>query len=171
MATAIVNKVAQSGLKIFDLEALYPDGKRMLLDIKAWLDEGMVLRERAFRQQLRDHDWSIYQGAYVAVYNSAAALIPAWTYMLVTTFLQPHAKGVVQGDLEALESALCYAALHDLDVSPYRDARVIIKGCAHKPIPQAAFVALIQKLLPISQSIMYGEACSTVPLFKRKKCP
>ncbi|MEH0008348.1 MAG: DUF2480 family protein [Flavobacteriales bacterium] len=171
MAGEIANKVAQSGLKIFDLEAFYPDGKRMSLDIKPWLDKGAVLREKAFRQQLKAHDWVTYRDAYVAVYNSAAALIPAWAYMLVTTFLQPHAKRVVQGDLEALEGALFYAALHDLDISPYRGARVIIKGCAHKPIPQAAFVTLIQKLLPVSQSIMYGEACSTVPLFKRKKSP
>lgn len=168
MAEEITNKVAQSGLKTLDLEALYPEGKRLLLDLKPWLYQGVMLREKPFRQHLKEHDWSTYRNAYVALHCSGDAILPGWTYMLVTTFLQPYAKRVVQGGLEDLETALFYALLHDLDVSPYRDARVIIKGCASRAIPQAAFVALVQKLQPVSRSILYGEACSTVPLFKRK---
>ena len=168
MSEEIVNRVAQSGLKTLDLATLSPSGARVLLDIVPWLHQGVMLREKPFRQHLKDHDWRAYRDAYVALHCSRDAIVPGWAYMLVTTFLHPHVKTVVQGDLEALETALFYRALERFDAAPYRDARVIIKGCADTPLPQAAFVALVQKLLPVARSILYGEACSTVPLFKRK---
>ena len=167
MADEIVNRVANSKLVTFDLEDLYPEGPRVLFDIKDWLLEGLVLREKEFRKSAKEHDWSQYEGAYVALTCSTDAIIPGWAYMLLSTYLAPVAKKVVTGDLEMLETVLYTEILHELDVSEYQDLPVIVKGCSRKPVPKNAYLQLINKLQPVAKSIMYGEACSSVPLFKR----
>lgn len=167
MSEEIINRVAQSKLVTFDLEDFYPQGQRIVLDIKDWLLEGLVLREKDFRNSAKEHDWSRYEGAYVALTCSSDAIIPGWAYMLLSTYLAPVAKKVVIGDLEMLETILFTEQLKDLDVSEYKGAPVIIKGCSKKPVPANAYIQIIDKLQPIAKSIMYGEACSSVPLFKK----
>ncbi len=169
MAEEIVNRVANNqNLITFDLEEYYPEGKRLVFDIKDWLYEGLILREKDFRQHVKDHDWTQYQDQYLALTCSTDAIIPGWAYLLVTSALHPYTKKVVVGDLEALETILYTEIVSNLDVSEYKDKLLIIKGCSNKPVPDGAYIALIQKLQPVAKSIMYGEACSSVPLFKRK---
>jgi len=168
MAEEIVNRVANSKLKVIDLEDFYPNGRRVLFDIKGWLFEGLVLREKEFRAHVSSHDWSQYKDCYVALHCSTDAIVPDWAYMLISIQLQGIAQLTVIGSLEHLESILYTSIISDLDVSVYQDMPVIIKGCAHKPVPANALVLLSQKLKPIAKSVMFGEACSSVPLFKRK---
>ena len=163
----IVNRVAKSPLKIFDLEALYPKGERVLIDVKDWLFEGLVLREKDFRAAVQDHDWSQYKDAYVALTCSTDAIIPVWAYMLITTRLSPYAKKVVHGDLEFLESAIFEALLDQIDLSPYTNKPTIIKGCSEVAVPTNAYLLAAAKLSEVAKSVMYGEACSAVPLFKQ----
>lgn len=167
MAEEIINRVAGSKLVNFDLEDLYLPGERVVFDIKDWLLEGFVLREKDFRATAKAHDWSQYEGKFVALTCSSDAIIPGWAYMLLNTYLAPVARKVVVGDLEMLETVLYTEALKDLDVSKYKGLPVIIKGCSRRPVPQNAYLQIISKLQPIAKSIMYGEACSSVPLFKR----
>ncbi len=164
----IINRVAQSKLLTFNLEDYYPTGNRVLLDIKDWLYEGLILREKDFRSQLENHDWSGYQNAYVALNCSTDAVIPGWAYMLIATKLQPFAKKVVIGDLEALESSLYQSIIEDLDVSAFEGKPVIIKGCSNKPVPPNAYLWATTKIQSVAKSVMYGEACSSVPLYKSK---
>lgn len=168
MAEEIINRVANSKLKTIDLEDFYPEGKRVRLDIKDWLMEGLVLREKDFRLHVSQHDWSQYQGCYVALFCSTDAIVPDWAYMLISLQLQDYAKLVVMGNLEQLESILFTQIIANMDTSAYKDLPVIIKGCSNKPVPNNALVLLTQKLKPVAKSIMFGEACSFVPLFKRK---
>jgi len=168
MAEEIINKVAQSKLVTFDLEDYYPKGERKVLDLKGWLYEGIILREKEFRTFLAEYDWEQYTDAFVALTCSTDAIVPGWAYMLVTTKLQPYAKKIIQGDLQDLETSLYQTVIAGLDVSMYSDMPVIIKGCSHKPVPPNAYLLLTEKLMPVAKSIMYGEACSSVPLFKRK---
>lgn len=164
----IVNRVANSKLMVFDLEEFYPQGERLTFDISIWLAEGIVLREKEFREKANEHDWGQYQNKYVALYCSTDAIIPGWAYLLISLHLSPFAKNVSVGSLEELETVLFTEILKDLDVSEYQDKPVIIKGCVSKPIPPNAYVQVAQKLQPVAKSIMYGEACSSVPLFKKK---
>ncbi|MAB56715.1 MAG: hypothetical protein CL527_03275 [Aequorivita sp.] len=164
----IVNRVANSKLVTFNLEDIYPKGERVAFDISQWLLEGIVLRESDFREQAKQHDWSRYQDKFVALFCSTDAIVPGWAYLLLSLHLAPFVKKVTVGSLDELESILFAELLQNLDVSEYTDKPLIIKGCAHKPIPQNAYVLLAQKLQPVAKSIMYGEACSSVPLFKRK---
>ena len=168
MAEEIVNRVAQSKLVTFDLEDYYPKGKRLLLDIKDWLHEGFILREKEFRAYVAQHDWEQYKEAFVALHCSTDAILPGWAFMLLATKLQPYAQKVVQGSLVDLETSLFQSILEDLDLSEYKDKPVIIKGCSHKPVPSNAYLLITSRLQPIVKSLMYGEACSSVPLFKRK---
>ncbi|PHR10547.1 MAG: hypothetical protein COA40_13890 [Aequorivita sp.] len=169
MSEEIINRVANSKLVTFDLEEIYPKGERVSFDISQWLLEGIVLRENSFREEAAQHDWSKYDNKYVALFCSTDAIVPGWAYLLLSLHLAPFAKKITVGTLEELESILFAEVLQNLDVSEYKDKPVIIKGCAHKPIPQNAYVLLAQKLQPIAKSIMYGEACSSVPLFKKSK--
>lgn len=164
----IVNRVAQSKLVTLDLEEYYPKGSRLQMDIKDWLFEGLILKEKEFRNQITSHNWEQYNDAYVAIYCSTEAIIPGWAYMLVSTKLQPYAKKVVLGSLEDMETSLFQAIIEDLDISDFKDKPVIIKGCNNKPIPPNAYIWATIKLQPVAKSIMYGEACSSVPLYKRK---
>ena len=168
MEKEIVNRVAQSKLVTFDLEDYYPKGERKVLDIKDWLYEGFILREKEFRAHVDAHDWSMYQEAYVALQCSSDAIIPGWAFMLVASKLQPYAKKVVQGNLETLETALYQTILEKLDVTEFADKPIIIKGCSKKPVPENAYLMAVAKIQEVDKSIMYGEACSSVPLFKRK---
>jgi len=169
MAEEIINRVANN-TKLFtiDLEDYYPEGDRILFDIKDWLFEGFILKEKDFRKYVSDHDWSQYQNKYVALSCSTDAIIPGWAYLLLTSSLMPFAKKVAVGSLESLETILYTGIINALDVSEYQDKLLIIKGCSNKPVPESAYIELIQKLQPVAKSIMYGEACSSVPLFKRK---
>lgn len=169
MAGEIVNRVANSPLINIDLEEFYPEGKRVLFDIKDWLYEGIILKEKDFREYVKNHDWSQYQDNYVALTCSEDAIIPSWAYLLLSTELASYAKKVVVGNLELLETAIFQEVIQNLDVSEYENRPIIIKGCADKPIPPSAFSFLIERIQPIAKNIMYGEACSTVPLYKRKK--
>lgn len=164
----IVNRVAQSKLVTLDLEEFYPKGTRLQIDIKDWLYKGLILKEKAFRNQISEHNWAQYEDAYVALYCSTEAIIPGWAYMLISTKLQPHAKKVVLGSLEELETILFQGIIEKMNVSDFKDKPVIIKGCTNKPIPPNAYLWATIKLQPVAKSIMYGEACSSVPLFKRK---
>ena len=168
MSEEIVNRVANSKLVVIDLEDYYPTGKRMVFDIKDWLYEGLVLREKEFRAQVMAHNWGQYQDAYVALTCSTDAIVPAWAYMLITMHLEPFTKKILIGDLEQLEVSLYQSIIENLDIESYRGKPLIIKGCSNKPVPVNAYILLSQKLKPIAQSIMYGEACSSVPLYKKK---
>ena len=169
MAKEIVNRVANSKLITFNLEDYYPEGERVLFDVKDWLLEGFVLRESEFREQAKNHDWSQYEGKFIALTCSSDAIIPAWAFMLLATYLQPFAKKVINGDLETLETVLYTEVISKMDVSNLQDKPVIVKGCAHKPVPKNAYLLLIEKLQPVVKSLMYGEACSSVPLYKKPK--
>jgi len=168
VAEEIINRVANSKLVTFDLEDLYPKGERVIFDISKWLLEGIVLREKDFRESAQQHDWSQYTGKYVALHCSTDAIVPSWAYLLLSIHLAPYASKMVVGNLELLETVLFTEVLQNIDLSEYEDKPVIIKGCAHKPIPESAYLLLAQKLHPVARSIMYGEACSSVPLYKRK---
>ena len=167
MSTEIINRVAGSKLVTFDLEDYYPKGERVLFDIKDWLLEGLILRETIFREKAHAHDWSQYKNSYVAITCSTDAIIPAWANMLLATYLQPFAVKIVTGDLEVLETVLYTEIIQNLDVTELKDKMVIIKGCSQKPVPKNAYLLIIEKLQPIVKSLMYGEACSSVPLYKR----
>lgn len=169
MSSEIINRVSNSKLITFDLEDFYPKGERVLFDIKEWLLEGLVLREKTFRENAAEYDWSAHKDKYVALTCSTDAIIPAWAYMLLATYLQPYAKKVVTGDLKVLETTLYTEIITNLDVSHLRNMPVIIKGCSNKPVPENAYLLLIAKLQPIVKSLMYGEACSSVPLYKKPK--
>lgn len=164
----ILNRVALSKLVTFDLEDHYPKGERVLLDIKDWLYEGVILREKEFRAFVADHNWEQYRDTYVALHCSTDAIIPGWAYMLIATQLQPVAAQMVIGDLGQLETAIYQSIIEQLDVSEYKDKPVIIKGCTNKPVPPNAYLWITSKIQSVAKSVMYGEACSSVPLYKRK---
>ena len=165
----IINKVANSALEVFDLEDYYPSGIRTQLDISQWLWDGFLLKEKDFREALKTNDWSQFQNHFVAIHCSTDAIIPAWATILVTTYISSFAKKVVLGNLNDLETALYQEILPTLDYSKYQDKSVILKGCSKKPVPESAYIMAIQKLQPFAKSIMYGEACSAVPLYKKSK--
>ena len=168
MDEVIINRVTNSVLEVFDLEDYYPKGIRTQIDISQWLLEGYLLKEKDFRESLKSHDWAQYENHYVAIYCSMDAIVPAWASILVTIHLSPFAKKVVVGDFNDLETALYHEILPSIDYSIYQDKPVIIKGCSKKPVPESAYILAAQNLQPFAKSIMYGEACSAVPLFKRK---
>lgn len=169
MSDEIINRVAQSGLITIDLEDYYQQGERVLIDIKDNLYQGLVLKEKDFRDYLKTTNWEQYQDAYVAICCSADAIVPTWAYMLLASKLKPYAKKVVFGNLDALEQALFQELLRNIKPEEYEDARIVIKGCSKFPVPVYAYVEITQLLLPVATSIMYGEPCSTVPVYKKAK--
>ncbi|MEO9572218.1 MAG: DUF2480 family protein [Polaribacter sp.] len=169
MAEEIINRVANSKLKTFDLEEIYPEGKRVQFDVKNWLYQELILKETDFREHVKNHDWSQYKNSFVAITCSVDAIIPSWAFMLVASELIPFANKVVIGNLELLETVIYQELLNFVDFNEFANLPVIIKGCANKPIPNSAYALLIEKLQPLARSIMFGEACSTVPLYKSKK--
>ena len=164
----IVNRVAQSGLLSLDLAEFYPAGERVVYDIKDNLFHGLMLREKDFREFIKEHDWTGYQDKHVAVICSADAIVPTWAYMLLSNKMSPYASTVVFGDLKVLETVLFERALAKLDIEKYRNERVVIKGCGDIQIPVSAYVDITAKITSVAKSIMYGEPCSTVPIYKRK---
>ena len=168
MSDEIVNRVANSGLVNFDLEAYYPKGQRQLIDLKDWLFEGLILKEKDFRQAVKDYDWVQHQDQYVAIDCSADAIVPVWSYMLISNAVSPYAKKVVKGNLENLESIIFHELINTLDINTFKNQRVIVKGCNNLPIPESAYVAITNRLSQVVKSIMYGEACSSVPIYKKK---
>lgn len=165
----IINKVANSTLEVFDLEDYYPKGIRVQIDISQWLLEGFLLKEKDFREHLKNHDWSQYQNQLVAINCSTDAIIPAWALILVSTHLAPFASKVVNGNLEDLDTSLYEEILNKIDYSIYKDKPVIVKGCSKKPVPMRAYIIATINLQPFAKSIMYGEACSAVPLYRKSK--
>ena len=164
-----INRVAQSALLTIDLEDFYVEGERVELDIASVLYQGMVLREKEFRQWAKEHEWEQYKGKLVAVTCSEDAIVPTWAYMLIAAKLQSQAKMFVFGSVEELESTLYQQALTEIHPEEYQDAKLVIKGCSGKPVPTSAYVELTRQLAPYASSIMYGEPCSTVPVYKRPK--
>ena len=167
MADDIINRVASSKLVVFDLEDYYPKGERVLFDIKDWLYEGFVLREKDFRALVKEHNWEQYQDTFVALTCTTDAIVPDWAYMLLSINLQPYAKKTVLGNLDVLETSLYQEIIYNLDTTPFKDKPVIIKGCSKKPVPSSAYIMISNTLKPVAKSIMFGEACSSVPLYKR----
>jgi hypothetical protein len=168
MAEMLVNKVAESGIISFDLEAYYPKQPLKVFDLKEYLFMGLILKEKDFRTALLATDWEIYRDANVAITCSADAIIPMWAYMLVASYLQPLAANVVFGDEKKLISTLLVKNLESVNGEEYIDKRVVIKGCGEVDIPESAYVEITNKLRPYVKSIMYGEPCSTVPIYKKK---
>jgi len=165
----IENKVANSGIVTIDLEEYYVSGERILFDIKPLLFQELILKEKDFRDFIKNNDWTIYKDKLVAITCSVDAIMPTWAYMLLTLALEPFAKKIVFGDLNLLENELFEEKLLNLDINQFKDARIVIKGCGEKPIPINAYVKLTALLKPHVKSIMYGEPCSTVPLYKAPK--
>ncbi|UMB52843.1 DUF2480 family protein [Lutibacter sp. A64] len=168
MADEIVNRVANSKLKTLDLEDFYPKGPRTVIDIKDWLFHELILKEKDFREYLKNHDWSQYKNHYIALTCSVDAIIPSWAYMLIATYTNPFAVKTIVGDLQQLETAIFQEIIANLNIKAYKNVPVIIKGCSDKPIPETAYIQLIEKLQPVAKTIMFGEACSTVALYKKR---
>ncbi|KGO89113.1 DUF2480 family protein [Flavobacterium suncheonense] len=164
----IINRVANSALQVFDLEDYFPKQPIVELDISQWLFGGFILKEAEFREQLKAHDWTQYKEAYVALHCSEDAILPAWAYALVSVYLQPYALKVVNGSGKDLLLSVYQQTLDQLDYSGFKDKPVILKGCSNKPVPQELYVLAVQKLVPVAKSLMFGEACSSVPLYKKK---
>ena len=169
MENEITNKVANSGIITIDLEEFYIQGERVLFDIKPLLFQELILKEKDFREFIKTNDWSVYKNKLVALTCSADAVVPTWAYMLLTLALEPFAKKIIFGNLLELETILFAEQLTLLDTNIYKDARVIIKGCGKINVSKNAYVKLTTILKPIAKSIMYGEPCSTVPLYKAPK--
>jgi hypothetical protein len=168
MEGEIINRVSNSKLVTFDLEELYTEGERVQLDLKDRLFEGLILREKILRDYIKEHDWKQYKSKFVAITCTADAVIPTWAYMLLTSALQPYAAKIIFGTLEDLEIQLFNDKLSKIDWRGYENSKVVIKGCSKVNVPISAYLEVTNKLLPFASSIMYGEPCSTVPIFKRK---
>ncbi|MFT5969970.1 MAG: hypothetical protein ACI8ZO_000475 [Flavobacteriales bacterium] len=169
MSGELINKVAQSSLITFNLEDYYPQGKRMSLDITPWLFEELFLKEKDFRAYVKAQDWSQYKDAHLALFCSADAIVPTWAYMLIAAEVSPFVSSIFHGTETELNKMLFQKAIDAIDTTELSDQRVIVKGCSNLPVPEHAYVAIVNKLQPIVKSLMFGEACSSVPLYKKKK--
>ena len=168
MSAPISNKVADSGLITLDLEKYYPREAHAVFDLKGYLFMEMILKEKDFREALKKVDWSIYQDKNVAITCSVDAIIPVWAYMLVVSCLQPYAKEIIMGTEQELHKTLFLKNISGIDVNEFADKKVVIKGCGETPIGDYVYMEITKKLRPVVKSIMYGEPCSTVPVFKKK---
>lgn len=168
MSEEIVNKIAASGLITLDLEEYFPKEEIAVFDLQPHLFMGMILKEKDFRAALQQFDWTVYQDKIVAVSCSADAIIPMWAYMLVASYLQPVARDIVFGNEQAVRQQLFLRNLAAIPVGPFTDQRVVVKGCGDVPIGESAYLEITRKLRPVAKSIMYGEPCSTVPIYKKK---
>jgi hypothetical protein len=169
MEDIIINKVSQSALLTLNLEDFYPQGEIVIFDLKNYLFMELILKEKEFREALKNLDWSVYQNKNVGITCTADAIIPLWAYMLATTYLQPFAKEVIFGNEETVFNVIFLKNLWKIDASEYEGKRVVVKGCGDKKIPESAYVEISKMLRPVAKSIMYGEPCSTVPIFKAPK--
>ena len=168
MADQIINRVANSSLINLELKDFGSNKERIYIDIKQWLHMELILKEKEFRKSLKEHNWSAYRDKIVAVNCSSDVIIPTWAYMLVCVQLQPFANFTCLGSIDQLEIDLFNTNIQQLDTSAYKDKRVLIKGCSETYIPESAYVAIVKKLMPVAKSIMFGEACSNVPVFKKR---
>lgn len=168
MSDTIVNKVALSPLLSLDLEEYYPREPVMMFDMKPHLFMELILKEKDFRAALQNHDWTQYQDKIVAVTCSADAVIPVWAYMLVASYLQPVARDIVFGDEKTALQQQFLKNIDAINIEQFADKRVVVKGCGDVPIGEFAYMEITKKLRPVVKSIMYGEPCSTVPIFKSK---
>ena len=168
MSDPFINKVAESGLISVDLENWYPKGETAVFDMKDYLFMGLILKEKDFREALKNIDWSVYNNKNIALTCSADAIIPVWAWMLVATYLQPVANEIVLGDEKELHKKLFLKNLSAINVNEYADKRVVIKGCGETPIGDFVYMEITKLLRPVAKSIMYGEPCSTVPVYKKK---
>lgn len=169
MNKKIINRVAKSALVTIDLEDHYPKEPLKIIDIKPWLYQGLILKEKEFRSFLINHNWEQYKNCYVAITCSTEAIIPSWAYLLITTYLNKQAKLIVVGSLETLKNAIFQKIIASFETESIKNKSVIIKGCSKKSIPLTAYNMLVNKILPLVKSLSFGEACSTVPLYKTKK--
>jgi hypothetical protein len=165
----IINRVENSGLLQIDLADFYTSGKRTTVDIKPWLFENQILREKEFRSHIKNHNWKQYDNQYISIICSVDVIIPSWAFLLVALELESISKKVVFGTPEVLETILFEEFFNDFDFSQYQDKMVIVKGCGHLPIPQQAYIHFMNKAKPYAKSIMFGEPCSAVPLYKKLK--
>lgn len=164
----ILNKVSESGIISLDLETYFPTEEVMLFDLKDFLFMGLILKEKDYRAALLQIDFSVYQNKYVGIVCSADAIIPMWAYMLAASYLQPFAKKVMMGTEEKIVEQILLEQINEIDATQFADKRVVVKGCGEKKIPESAYVAITNKLRLVAKSIMYGEPCSTVPIYKNK---
>lgn len=165
----LVNKVAASGLITIKLEEFLPKEPVVALDLKDYLFHGLILKEKDFRTALKEMDWTQFEGKVLAVFCSTDAIIPMWAYMLVATYATPHAHTVFQGTEEEFLRHALYQRLDKIEYAQYEGKRLVIKGCGDEPVPASAYLEITRRLQPIAQSIMYGEPCSTVPIYKKKR--
>ncbi|HEY1870175.1 MAG TPA: DUF2480 family protein [Chitinophagaceae bacterium] len=168
MSDTIINKVTESGLITIDLEKYYPTEEVMIFDLKEYLFMGMILKEKDFREALKNLDWKIYSNKNVGIVCTADAIIPPWAYMLVASYLQPLASDVAVGDEPEVHKTIFLKNIHNIDLNEYSDQRVVIKGCGDKKIEEFAYMEITKLLRPVAKTIMYGEPCSTVPVYKKK---
>ena len=167
MTGEFVNKVAESGILTFDLEEFYPKEEIKIFDLKDFLFMGLILKEKDYRAALQTTDWTVFENKNVCIICSVDAIIPMWAYMLAATNLQPIAKNVVFGDEKRLIESVILKKLSQINIEEFRDKRVVVKGCGEVSIPETAYVEITNMLRPVAKSIMYGEPCSTVPIFKK----
>ena len=163
----IVNKVANSGLINFNISDLIPKGTRKGIDLKDFLFEGLILREADFRQKISEINPEDYKEEYVYIYNSADAVIPLWAYFLITAKISGFAEKIISGNRETLETILLHDVIQSYDFSYLEGKRVLVKGCSHAFVSENSYVELVDRLRPIVKSLMFGEACSNVPIFKQ----
>ena len=168
MSDEIVNKISQSALTTLDLEQFYPTEPIRIFDLKPFLFMELILKEKDFRAALLTTDWTVYQNEIVGVTCSVDAVIPVWAYMLVTSYLQPIAKEVFLGDESAVVRDILTRRIQGLDAEEFKNKRIVVKGCGEKPVGDFAFLEITKLLRPVAKSIMYGEPCSTVPVYKSK---
>ena len=168
MDEVMTNKVSESGILTVDLEEYYPKDETIVFDLKDYLFMGLILKEKDFREALKNLDLTPYINKNVALTCTADAIIPMWAYMLVSSYLQPVAKNVVFGNADSLHQTLFLKNIATINPENYTDKRVVIKGCGDLPVSENAYVAITQLLRPVAKSIMYGEPCSTVPIYKKK---
>src|SRR3954470_23681491 len=167
MQETIVNKVAESGIITINLEDYYPKEEIVVFDLKDYLFRGLILKEKDFREALKNLDWEAYRNKYVGVTCSADAIIPPWAYMLVASYLQPVARDVIMGDEKEVHKTIFLQNIQGIDVNEFTGQRVVVKGCGETPIGEFAYMEITKRLRPVSKTIMYGEPCSTVPIFKK----
>ncbi|QQS30700.1 MAG: DUF2480 family protein [Sphingobacteriales bacterium] len=169
MSELIVNRVAQSGIITLNLEEFLPQQPIVVFDLKEFLFRGLILREKDFRLSMKEHNWEVYSGKQVAITCSADAIVPKWAYMVVANYLHPIADGFIFGTEETLQTHLMLQSLSKINPEDYSNKRVVIKGCGEKEIPVSAYVEITRLLKPVVKSLMYGEPCSTVPIYKQKE--
>jgi Protein of unknown function (DUF2480) len=168
MNDPIINKVAESGLITLDPANYFPKGETKLFDLKEFLFMELILKEKDFREALKNLDWEQYRDKNVAVTCSADAIIPVWAWMLAASYLQPIAKEIVMGDEKELHKTIFIKNLSQININEFADKRVVVKGCGETPIGEFVYLELTRLLQPVAKSIMYGEPCSTVPVYKKK---